>query len=159
MLRSIDDKRHYVNHILQHIKESLEEAMSKSVDIWEALLPFVDGKLEISKCRFYVLQQEFDSKEKPILKENKSTISFTSQGIRIYSTRLQTKEALTYLGVTYQPNDDQSAQSQVLIKKAENIGQQLSSIYLSQYYAPTYSQCAINPKLTHPLVASSLSDK
>ena len=53
------------------------------------------------------------------LTQTKSTISFTSQGIRIGSTKLQTKEVLTYLVVTSQPNDDQSAQAQGLIKKAE----------------------------------------
>ena len=34
-------------------------------------LSFVGGKLEISKYGFYVLQRDFDSKEKPIPKENK----------------------------------------------------------------------------------------
>ena len=159
MLGFVDNKRHYVNLILQHIKESLEEVMFKSVNMWEELLSFVGGKLEMPKCGFYVLKWEFDSNEKLLLKESKSTISFSSQGIRIDSTRLQTKEALTYLGVTSQPNGDQSAQAQVLIKKAEQIGQQLSSIHLSQYYAHTYSQCTINPKITYPLNRSSLSDK
>ena len=110
------------------------------------------------KCGFYVLKWEFDSNEKLILKESKSIISFTSQGIRIDSTRLQTKEVLTYLGVTSKPNGDQSAQAQVLIKKAEQIDQQLSSIQLSQYYAYTYLQYAINPKLTYTLATLSLSD-
>ena len=91
MLGFVEDKRYYVNLILQHIKEFLEEIMSKSVNIWEELLSFIGGKLEISKCGIYVLQWEFNSKENPILKENKSTISFTSQVIRIESTRLQIK--------------------------------------------------------------------
>ena len=63
------------------------------------------------KCGFYVLKWEFDSNEKIILKESKSISSFTSQGIRIDSTRLQTKEVLTYLDVTSQSNVDQSAQA------------------------------------------------
>ena len=113
MLGFVDDKRHYDNLTLQHNKESLEEVISKSVNMWEAILSFVGGKLEMFKCGFYVLRWDFDSKEKSILKENKSTISFTSQGIRIESIRLQTKESLTYLGVTSQSNDDQSSQAQV----------------------------------------------
>ena len=60
----------------------------------------------MSKCRFYVLQWEFDLKNR-ISKENKSTITFTSQGIKIASTRLQTKETIKYLDDNFQPNDDQ----------------------------------------------------
>ena len=85
-------------------------------------LSFVGGKLEISKYGFYVLQRDFDSKEKPIPKENKWTIKFTFHDIRIESKRLQTKESLMYICVTFQPNNDQSAQSQVLIKKIKKVG-------------------------------------
>ena len=69
MLGFVDDKRHYVNLILQHIKESLKEAMSKSVNMQEELLSFVGGKLIMSKCGFYVLQWEFDSNGKYFFKE------------------------------------------------------------------------------------------
>ena len=52
MLTFVDDKRHYINLILEHLKESLEEAMKKSVNMWDELLTFVGGKLEMSKCGF-----------------------------------------------------------------------------------------------------------
>ena len=45
MLGFVDDKRHYINLILQQLKEPLEEAMIKSVNIWNELLTFVGGKL------------------------------------------------------------------------------------------------------------------
>ena len=56
MFGFVDDRKHYVNLILQHIKKSLEKAISKSLNMWDELLSFVGGKLEMSKCGFYVLQ-------------------------------------------------------------------------------------------------------
>jgi len=63
MLGFVDDKRHYVNLTLQHIKESLEEVISKSVNMWEEIMSFVGDKLEIFKCGYYVLRWGFDLKK------------------------------------------------------------------------------------------------
>ena len=82
-LAFVDDKRHYVNLILKHLKESLEEAMNKSVNMWDELLTFVGGKLEMSKCGFYIIQWSFDENEKPIINENTSTVTFKTQDISI----------------------------------------------------------------------------
>ena len=159
MLAFVDDKRHYVNLILKHHKESLEEAMNRSVNMWDKILTFVGGKLEISKCGFYTIQWSFDENEKPIINENKSNVTFKAQDISINSKKPQHDDALTYLGVILQPSGDQSEETTVLINKAENIAQQLSSIHLSQYYSNVYLQCSVNPKLTYLLAASSLSSK
>ena len=139
MLAFVDDKRHYVNLILQHLKESLKEAMNKPVNMWDELLTFVGGKLEMSKCGFYIIQWSFDENETPINNENTSTVTFTTQDILINSKKLQHDDALTYLGVTSQPSGDQSEQTNAIIYKAEKIAQQLSSIHLSQYYSHVYS--------------------
>ena len=76
MLVFVDDKRHYVNLILQHLQESLEEAMNRSVNMWDELLTFVGGKLEMSKCGFYTIQWSFDENKKPIINENTSNVTF-----------------------------------------------------------------------------------
>lgn len=109
MLGFVDDKRHYINLILQQLKEPLEEAMIKSVNIWNELLTFVGGKLEMKKCGFYQLQWKFDKNEKPYFQENTSIIVLNAKGIKVESTRLQPQDSSPYLGITSQPNGDHSA--------------------------------------------------
>ena len=109
MLGFVDDKRHYINLILQQLKEPLEEAMIKSVNIWNELLTFVGGKLEMKKCGFDQLQWKFDKNEKPYFQENTSIIVLNAKGIKVESTRLQPQDSSPYLGITSQPNGDHSA--------------------------------------------------
>ena len=50
------------------MKEPLTASMTKSVNMWEELLLFIEDKLELTKCDYYILECEFDSNEKSQLK-------------------------------------------------------------------------------------------
>ena len=50
------------------MKEPLTASMTKSVNMWEELLLFIEDKLELAKCDYYILECEFDSNEKSQLK-------------------------------------------------------------------------------------------
>ena len=76
MLAFVDDKKHYVNNALRTIKESLVEAMQKSMRTREELLMFVGGKLELSKCDFFLIDCSFNKFDIPFIKEHKHSISF-----------------------------------------------------------------------------------
>ena len=52
MLGFVDDKKHYVNLVLQLIKVCLEEAISKSMNMWEELLSFVSGNWKCPSVDF-----------------------------------------------------------------------------------------------------------
>ena len=114
-----------LNLILQHHQDYLENIMNGSVNMWDELLTFVGGKLEMIKCGFYTIQWSYDENEKSIINENTSNVTFKSQDISINSKKLQHDDVLTYLGVTSQPSGDQAAQTNALIYKAEQIAQQL----------------------------------
>ena len=80
-------------------------------------------------------------------------------GTKIKSTQLQPNQATTYLGVTSQVDGDQSAQTSVIKKKANNISKKLNCCHIPYYYGHIYQLSLIIPKLTYPLVASSMSNK
>lgn len=62
----VDDKSYYLNLIQQVITTLLQETMGKLITIWDELLTFTRRKLELCKCGFYIIDQEFDSNERPI---------------------------------------------------------------------------------------------
>ena len=72
-------------------------------------------------------------------------------------TQLQPNQINTHLGVVSQHSRPQKTLPEELKSKASKIGKTLSSIHLPQYYAHLYHICSINPKLGHPLAASSIS--
>jgi len=72
-------------------------------------------------------------------------------------TQLQPNQINTQLGVLSQHSRLQKNLPEELKSKASKIGKTLSSIHLPQYYAHLYHICSINPKLGHPLAASSIS--
>ena len=77
--------------------------MQQSIRVWDEVLKFVGGKLEISKYNFRIIDWEFDHNEQPILKNNKETISFIIlENIKLRSQQLSTDDAMTCLGVISQ---------------------------------------------------------
>ena len=78
ILRFVDDKKYYVNNILKELKQKITEAMQQSISVWDEVLTFVGGKLEMSKCNFYILDRTLDKSDKPIFNNNKETITFLS---------------------------------------------------------------------------------
>ena len=104
MLGCVDDKRHYTNLLRQTIKESISEAMTKSVNTWEELLTFVGGKLELTKCSYYLLELECDKKEKSTIKTTSEPIYFVEiERKKVASTLLQPNDDNAYLALISQP--------------------------------------------------------
>ena len=52
--------------------------MKQSIRVWDEVLTFVGGKLEMIKCNFCILDWIFDNSDKSILSNNKDTIFFLS---------------------------------------------------------------------------------
>ena len=80
-------------------------------------------------------------------------------GSKIQSTQLKSDQAIIYLGVTSQVDGDQSVQTAVVKKEANNISRKLNCCHMPHYYAHIHQLCSINPKLTYPLVSSSMNNK
>ena len=105
VLGFVDDKWYYSNLVNQIINESITEAMSKSTNMWNELLTFIGGKLELTKCTYYIIEQDFDSTEHSHITSYNYSISFQSTKGKGSSTQLQSRQSLKYLGVISQPNE------------------------------------------------------
>ena len=95
--------------------------MEQSVSCWYELLNFSGGELELDKCAWYIISWEF-KKDKPQMKcITKNLYIQSPNGKRIKSKQLQNNIPTTYLGVTSQVNGEQSAQTNILYKKASRM--------------------------------------
>ena len=134
--------------------------MQQSIRVWDEILTFVGGKLEMSKCILCILDWTFDESDRPILNNNKETITFISDNkIQVQSQQLSPNDAIKYLGVVSQPNDKQNAITAHLRKVADSLSRTIASIHLPHYYAHIFYQCKVNPKLKYTLAASSMTDE
>ena len=78
-VRIFDDNKYYVNNILKQLKQTITEVMQQLIRIWDEILTFVAGKLEMSKFNFCILDWTFDKHNTPILNNNKETTTFLSE--------------------------------------------------------------------------------
>ena len=94
------------------------------------------------------------------MQSNNADLNITMHdGTKMKSTQLQPNQATTYLGVTFQVNGDQAIQTSIIKEKANKISRKLNCCHIPYYYGHIYQLCSINPKLTYPLVTSSLNNK
>ena len=93
-------------------------------------------------------------------KYHKKEISFIYyNGIKIQLNQLQPNDPLIYLGVTSKIDGDQTAQTNILKTQADNIAKQLVATPMQHYYAKTFQNYSVEPKLTYSLAASFMSNK
>ena len=142
MLKFVDDRKNYVNNLLNQLQQTIIEALQQSIGVWDEILIFVGGNLEMSKCNFCILDWAFDKSDTPILNNNKETITFLSENnIQVHSQQLSPNDAIKYLGVVSQPNGKQNAITTHLIQVADPLSRKIASIYLPHYYAHIFHQC------------------
>ena len=160
MLRFVDDKNNYLNNILKQLQQTIIEAMQQSIRFWDEILTFVEGKLEMSKYNCCILDWIFDKSDKPILNNNKETITFlTENNIQVHSQQLSPKNVITYLGVISQPNGKQNAISSHIRQVVDSLSRTITSIHLPHYYAHIFHQWKVNPKLNYSLATTSMFDE
>ena len=160
ILTFVDDKRHYVNGNHKQTSKHILTAMVISVSSWNELLHFVGGALKTSKCACYLIKWYFDSNDSPLMQETKETLKITMHDeTEMKSTQLQPNQVTTYLGVTSQVDGNKSTHTTILKQKAHRIRRKLNCCHMSHYYGRIHQLCFINPKLTYPLIASSMNKK
>ena len=75
------------------------------------------------------------------------------------STQFQPNQSITYLGVISLINGYQTVQNVIFKEKANKLSRKLNCCRMSHYYAHIHELFSVNPKLTYPLVSSSLNNK
>ena len=132
MLGFVDDKKHNINNILKQLQHTIIEAMQQSIRVWDEILTFIGGKLEMSKCNFCILDRIFDKSDKPVLNNNKETVTFLSENnIQVQSQQLSPNDAIKYLGVVSRPNGNQNTITTHLRQVADSLSRTIASMYFS----------------------------
>lgn len=94
------------------------------------------------------------------MKQIKDKLIITSpQENKIESTRLQVDKYSTYLGITSRVNGKQLKQQEAIKNSAKALSKKSVTCHLNHCATCMYQAYFINPKLSYPLVASSLSEK
>ena len=118
------------------------------------------GDLELSKCGWYVIDWGLEINNKPQMQKTKHNLWITTpSGKKIPSQQLNPITSSTYLGVTSQIDGNQTAQLSKLRDIAKELSKKLRTYHMSHQHGHLYQQCSINPKLSYPLLASSLTDR
>ena len=147
ILGFVDDKKHYVNNILIQLKQTITEAMQQSIRVWDEVLTFVGGKLEMSKCNFCILDWTFDKSDKPTISNKKERITLLlANNIKVHSQQLSPNDAIKYLGVVSQPNGNQEAITKHLRKEANLLSRTIPLIHPPPTPPITMLTSSINTK-------------
>jgi hypothetical protein len=131
---------------------------------WESLLTATGGKLELSKCFFYLMYWVFNKEGEPRLLEPEElpypieiVDSVTKEMIRI-ETRSCTKAHKT-LGVMESPNGDYTAETKRLREKANDFARKASLMSVSEKDATTLYFSMIHPSMRYSAPAGTLERK
>jgi hypothetical protein len=145
----VDDITHWCIHMDSgHSAEDLVEQylmrhMQDTAQLWEQLLYLTGGKLELSKCFYYPITWSFDSEGAAHLvppNQLKATITLEDSESK-QSFHIATKpchEAHKTLGVMEQPDGNNTAEFNRLLKKATNHAQILAGSILKYEETETY---------------------
>ena len=68
MIEFVNDKQYYINQLKELIIVQVIKTMEILVSIWYKIFLFIGGELELLKCRWYLIDWKFDSKDKPFMK-------------------------------------------------------------------------------------------
>ena len=68
MMEFVNVKQHYINQLKELIIVKMIKTMEISVFTWYKIFLFIGGELQLLKCRWYLINWKFDSKDKPFMK-------------------------------------------------------------------------------------------
>ena len=89
MMGSVDNKRHCINTLTRQLITTVINVMEQSVSTWYELLLFVEDKLELSKCEWYIGDWRFDKNDKSQIKKTKQNLWINApSGKKISSKQL-----------------------------------------------------------------------
>ena len=160
----VDDSRNFVTAKERTNSKSPElcKLLQHAAQSWEHLLSTSGGKLNPSKCVFYILQWTFQPDGTSMV-DNTSAfkISITSSETKesINVPHLHPDQPVTYLGHTSQPDGKQSAPFQLVLSKTKNFARRILSTNMSRQLIAMTNISIINPTFTYPLTSTCFNDQ
>jgi hypothetical protein len=140
----------------------LAEQLQKNTQEWEILLAATGGKLELTKCFYYILCWKFDEEGKPRpttkaeLDQDGVSISIQESGeaSKTIIQHLDCSTAHKTLGLQKTPIGNQDEQLQKIHEKSNNIAQAIATSSITRDQAKTAWTSMYIPAIAYPLVAT-----
>ena len=145
---------------------TLAEQLQKDARVWERLLSATGGKLELTKCFYYILQWEFDSEGNPT---HTSKEDLSSNGVQITIKEPDTNQlteikhldcntAHRTLGLYKTLTGDQKEQIKQTKTKSETISRAIGAAHFTRKQAKTAWNAIYITGVTYPFVATYLEE-
>ena len=146
---------------------TIAEQLQKDASIWEKLLSATGGKLELTKCFYYILQWKFDEEGVPShtskqeLEENgvKIAIQEIGKDQPTEIKHLDCDEAHRTLGIYKTITGNQQEQKKQTSQKSETISRAVGASHFTRKQAKTAWNAIYIPGVTYPSVATYLKQK
>jgi hypothetical protein len=142
----------------------LKMSLSKDMNLWAQLLEATGGRLELSKCFYYILSWNFALDGTPypqtIAEQNLSPIT-VHDSINNTTTEIRQEEVTTphkTLGVMKTMVGDETEHMKTLQKKSSNMALMVSSAPLTRHQARVAYNSVYSPMMTYSLPACSYTE-
>ena len=168
----VDDTTVWANNFQQltdnsdkqmHLDE-IVEGLQKTAQWWEELLYATGGKLELSKCFFYLLHWTFNDLGHPTLatpEEMRKEIKIrqSEDQLEVEITQKPCQEAHKTLGIMTKPIGDSEEEHARRKLKGKEIAKSVRKAPFSHYEADLYMRHSYNAQMNYGMVATTLSEK
>jgi ribonuclease HI len=163
----VDDVTLWTGNMMRSLQgnesaQGVLEEMETAAQWWEQLLFTTGGKLELSKCFFYLIYWVFNDEGEPrMLHPNEFPIPIEitdSETGRTY--RIETKpcnQAHKTLGAMESPDSDYSQETERLTKKSEDFARRAQSMKITSEEANMLYFTMIQPSMLYSAPAGTLS--
>ena len=144
----VDDVTHWCSSSNAQSEENAIDELQKTAQWWEQLLHATGGKLELSKCFFYILQWDFDVEGVASLRpksqfKNIVILNNSETELAVTIPQKDANEAHKTLGVMERPDGENKEEFDRLSKKSLSLAQRIVTKKLSTnevqlFYFTTY---------------------
>lgn len=161
----VDDSSIWVNDFLtsftqQNNIQSIVDQLQRATQWWEQLLVTTGGKLELSKCFFYLIEWDFSHLHpRPKVPDTPYQISITQTTDNSVEQIEHKPSNVSHrtLGFQAKPNNDFSEQFQTLLQSSRNITRAIRSTHMDAVSAHRTYHAVFLPRMRYPLHLCGLS--
>jgi hypothetical protein len=160
----VDDVTHWCSHCDSQYEEQAVRDLQETAQWWERLLHATGGKLELSKCFFYIIQWEFDVEGVPKMKSpedfNSQVMLFSSENEEgVIIPQKPCSESHKTLGVMECPEGCNSDEYNRLANKSNALVQRVLTKKLTKYESKLYYSTTYIPSITYGSAIGSFTIK
>jgi hypothetical protein len=144
----------------------LKTNLATDMQLWASLLEATGGKLELSKCFYYIMSWKFDHNGKPIpmnIREQSESISpitvKASKSAKVIEIRqLEVETSHRTLGVWKTMVGDESDHRRVMQGRSDHMGALIGTAHMTRHQARVAYNSIYTPMMNYSLPACSLKE-